>query len=71
MISHCIDEAIRWSAGSVLPKKAAADVIKCIAVDWSRPHGPMRVKVLEGVSGFDRSFLWWWKVANQARAGTI
>eukprot|EP00973_Karenia_brevis_P024040 3316531-Karenia_brevis.AAC.1 len=45
MISHCIDEAIRWSAGRVLFKKAAADIIKCITVDWIRPHGPMRILV--------------------------
>eukprot|EP00973_Karenia_brevis_P069784 9701893-Karenia_brevis.AAC.1 len=43
MIAHCIDEAIRWSAGSVLPKKAAADIIKCITVDWFRPRGSMRI----------------------------
>ena len=33
MISHCIDEAIRWSAGSILPDRSAPSLIRAITND--------------------------------------
>eukprot|EP00973_Karenia_brevis_P089212 12371925-Karenia_brevis.AAC.1 len=42
---------MRWSAGSVLARKTAAEIIKCITVDWIRPHGLMRILVSDQESG--------------------
>ena len=47
MISHLVDEATRWSAGSVLPDKDATSIIKCITADWFRPLGPMQLLVTD------------------------
>ena len=51
MISHLLDEAVRWSAGSVLAHKDAPSLIKAIAQDWIRTHGPMKVLIADGEKG--------------------
>ena len=51
MISHLLDEAVRWSAGSVLAHKDATSLIKSITCDWLRPHGPMQVLIADGEKG--------------------
>eukprot|EP00973_Karenia_brevis_P039799 5493229-Karenia_brevis.AAC.1 len=38
-------------AGSVLPRKTAAEIITCITVDWIRPQGPMRILCSDQESG--------------------
>ena len=48
MISHLLDEAVRWSAGSILAKKDSSSLIKAISCDWTRLYGPMRVLVADG-----------------------
>ena len=48
MISHLLDEAVRWSAGSVLAHKDAPSLIKAIAQDWIRTNGPMKVLIADG-----------------------
>ena len=47
MISHLVDEATRWSAGSVLPDKDATSIIKCITADWLRTLGPMQLLITD------------------------
>jgi hypothetical protein len=48
MISHMLDEAIRWSSASVLPKKDAPALITAISRDWIRPFGGMRLLIADG-----------------------
>ena len=47
MVSHLIDEATRWSAGSILSDKDATAIIKCITSDWFRPLGPMKLLITD------------------------
>ena len=47
LISHLVDEATRWCAGSVLPDKDATSIIKRITSDWFRPLGPMMLLVTD------------------------
>ena len=47
MISHLCDQAIRWSAGGILPGRLANDIISNITTHWFRPYGPMRVLVTD------------------------
>ena len=51
MISHLLDEAIRWSAGSILQGKTAEDLIASIMTNWIRYFGPMKVLVADGEKG--------------------
>ena len=51
MVSHCIDEATRWSAGGVLGDKTAITIIGAITHHWVRPYGPMRLLVTDQESG--------------------
>ena len=51
MISHLLDEAIRFCAASSLADKTAASIIAAITVDWLRPLGPMRVLVADQEGG--------------------
>ena len=51
MISHLIDEAIRFSAGGLLASKTAEAIISAITVDWCGIHGPMRVLVADQERG--------------------
>ena len=48
MISHLLDEAVRWSAASVPAHKNSTAFVKAITCDWIRPHGPMQVLVADG-----------------------
>ena len=43
MVSHLVDEATRWSAGSIIAEKTATAIIKAITSDWFRPLGPMKL----------------------------
>ena len=40
MVSQLLDEAIRWSAGSLLKGKTAEDLIEAIMTHWIRHFGP-------------------------------
>ena len=51
-ISHCIDEAIRWTAAVVLKDSEATTVITPLMESWVRPYGPMKLLVT------DREGLW-------------
>ena len=51
MISHLLDEAVRWSAGSVLARKDATSIIESITCDWLRLHGGMKVLIADGETG--------------------
>ena len=43
MISHFLDEAIRWTAGSLLKGRKAGDLVEAIMTHWIRHFGPMKV----------------------------
>lgn len=51
MISHCIDEATRWSAGSILPDQTAESLIRAITNDWIRQHDAPELIVADGEKG--------------------
>ena len=51
LISHLLDEAIRWTAAVTMPDKFATSIIEAIATTWIRPYGPMRVLIADGESG--------------------
>ena len=51
MVSHLLDEAIRWTAGSLLKGKTAEDLIAAIMTHWIRHFGPMKVLVADGEKG--------------------
>ena len=72
MISHLLDEAVRWSAGSVLANKDAPALIKAITSDWFRIRSPMRVLIADGEKGLaSEEVAQWldrWKVELKAKA---
>jgi len=51
MISHLLDEAIRWSTASLLTSKDAPSLITAISQDWVRPFGGPRVLIADGEKG--------------------
>ena len=51
MISHCIDEAIRWSAGSILPDRSSESLIRAITNDWLRHFDAPDLIVADGEKG--------------------
>ena len=51
LISHLLDEAIRFCAASTLADRFGASIIAAITVDWLRPLGPMRVLVADQEGG--------------------
>ena len=51
MVNHLLDEAIRWTAGSILKGKSAEDLITAISTHWNRHFGPMGVLIAEGEKG--------------------
>ena len=51
MVSCLIDEAIRWTAGGLLPNKEAVSLIAEITQSWLRPFGGMKVLVSDRESG--------------------
>ena len=51
MVSHCIDEAIRWSAGSILPDRHAQSLIKAITNDWIGQHDAPELISTDGERG--------------------
>ncbi len=51
MISHLLDEAIRWSTASLLTSKDAPSLIMAISQDWVRPFGGPRVLIADGEKG--------------------
>jgi len=53
MLSHLLDEAIRWSAVSVIPQKDAPALITAISQDWIRPFGGMKLLIADGEKGLD------------------
>ena len=53
MLSHLLDEAIRWSTASVLPRKDAPSLITALSQDWIRPFGGMKLLIADGEKGLD------------------
>ena len=51
MVSHLLDEAIRWTVGSLLKGRKAEDLIEAIMTHWIRHFGPMKVLVADGETG--------------------
>ena len=51
MVSHCIDEATRWSAGDILSSKSAIKIIESLTKTWLRPYGPMKVLTTDQEAG--------------------
>ena len=51
MVSHCIDEAIRWSAGSILPDRHAHSLIKAITHDWIQHYDAPDLIIADGEKG--------------------
>ena len=51
MISHIMDECIRFAAGSILVSKNANGLIRAITTDWLRPFSAPRVLIADGESG--------------------
>ena len=51
MVSHCIDEATRWSAGGILEQKSAVKIIEAITEHWIRPYGPMKLLITDQEDG--------------------
>ena len=51
MISHCIDEAIRWSAGSILPDRHAHSLIKAITHEWIQHYDAPDLIIADGEKG--------------------
>ena len=51
MVSQLLDEAIRWTAGSVLKGKSAEYLIAAIMTHWVRHFGSMKVSVADGEKG--------------------
>jgi len=47
MISHCVDEATRWSATGELDSKTAITIIYVIALTWLRLYGAMRISIAD------------------------
>lgn len=50
MISHCIDEATRWSAGGILENKDAMSLCRSLLWNWIKPYGPMKLLVTDSES---------------------
>ena len=51
MVSHYIDEAIRWSAGSILLDRHAQSLIRAITNDWIRHHLAPEPIIADGEKG--------------------
>ena len=51
MVSHFLDEAIRWSVGEPLASKSATDLVETIMSAWVRQFGPMKVLIADGERG--------------------
>jgi len=51
MISHLLDEAIRWRVAALLMSKNAQALIEAIMTSWVRPHGPMKLLIADGERG--------------------
>ena len=51
MISHFLDEAIRWTVGELLPSRSGPDLIDTIMSGWVRHFGPMQTLIADGERG--------------------
>ena len=51
MVSHLLDEAIRWTEASALADKTSVSIIEAIATQWINRHGPMKTLVADGEGG--------------------
>ena len=47
VISHLIDEAIRWTVATCVEDREATTLIRNITDTWLRPYGPMKVLVCD------------------------
>ena len=48
MISHLLDEAIRWTVASLLPSKSVEALVEAIMTGRVRYHGPMKLLIADG-----------------------
>jgi len=51
VISHLLDEAIRWTVATSISDKTPTSIIEAIGQYWIRPYGPMRILIADGESG--------------------
>ncbi len=51
MISHLLDEAIRWTVANHLPDKTATSIITDIQTHWVKAYGPMKCLVADQERG--------------------
>ena len=60
MISHCIDEAIRWTSAVVLKDRETTTIIAALMDSWVRPYGTMQLLVTdrEGAMVSDLAAQW-------------
>ena len=55
VISHLLDEAIRWTVAAPMADKTPVSIIESISTNWLRPYGPMRMLIADGESGRGRN----------------
>ena len=72
MVSHLIDEAIRWTTAAVLTDKEAVTLLTTITVQWLQPYGAMQVLVTDREAGLVSEevaqWLDWWSVQLKPKA---
>ena len=51
VISHLLDEAIRWTVAAPMADKTPTSIIESISANWLQQYGPMRVLIADGESG--------------------
>ena len=51
MVTHLLDEAIRWTVGETLASKSAIDLVESIMGGCVRYYGPMQILVADGERG--------------------
>ena len=51
MVSHLVDEAIRWTSCEVLPSRSGTDLVEAIMTGWVRHFGPMQMLIADGERG--------------------
>ena len=47
MISHCIDETTRWSAGGVIDDREGSTLAEALTMHWIRPFGAKKLLVTD------------------------
>ena len=60
MLSHCLDEALRWSIFPRVPSKSPTSILGGITLHWLRRYGPMKLLTTdrEGALTSDEASTW-------------